>query len=229
MTTQNAKGIQAGYRKVGILLFVGLASIGFTRLEDRAIIGVPGALANGIAARAVTDDAGPAEDYTQAPDDSVSMGNMARTPTNRIRRVLQDREVPNVASRQIVTPSGQRSENVAGIQPDPATGQGVVQELASIASASPAFASLAPPLGGQGSPVFAASIPNNGAGGGSGGGGGGGGNGGVTPPPPPPPGPVTPIPEPGTWLLIIMGLFAVGGALRSRTPRSAESTVAKVN
>lgn len=231
MTTQNAPGLHAGYRKVGILLFVGLASIGFTRFEDRAIIGVPGALANAIAARAVADDSGPAEDYTRAPDESVSIGNLRRAPTDRIRRVLQDREVPNVASRQVITPPGQQSENVAGIQSDPAAGQGAVQQLASIANAPAAFASLAPPLGEQGSPVFAANVPGNGAPGGGGGSSGGGGTGGGTPPPasPGPVTPVTPVPEPGTWLMIFMGLFAVGGALRSRNPRMTKPMVAKAD
>lgn len=228
MTTQNSERIHAGYRKVGFLLFVGLASIGFTRLEDRAIIGAPGPLANAIAALAVTQDDEPAEDYTRAPDDSVSLGNLSRAPANRIRRVFQDRDVPSTASRQIIAPPGQQNQNVAGIQAGPAPGAGAIQELASLDSAPATFASLAPPLGGQGSPVFAASVPNNGGSGGTGTSGGGNG-GGVTPTPTPSPTPdaVSPVPEPGSWLMILMGLFAVGGALRNRRFRIAKQLVTK--
>lgn len=58
-------------------------------------------------------------------------------------------------------------------------------------------------------------------GGGIGGGGGGGGGGGVTPPPPTgggetPPPVVSPVPEPASWAMMILGFGAVGWTLRSR-------------
>lgn len=43
---------------------------------------------------------------------------------------------------------------------------------------------------------------------------------GVTPPVVPPSGPIPPIPEPGTWMLLILGIFAVGTALRRRSRRA---------
>jgi len=222
--------MRTGYRKVGVLLFVGFASIGFTRLEDRAIIGAPGGPASGVAALAVAQSSEPEEDYTRAPDDSVSLGNVSRAPANRIRRALQSRDIANVASRLIEAPPGQLTDSVGGIQGEPSTVAGPVQELASIVSAPATFTSLAPTLPGQGSPVFAASVPTDGgsSGGGTGGGTGTGG-GGVTPTPTPTPTPASPVPEPGSWLMIIMGLFAVGGAMRSRNLRPERPMLAKLN
>ena len=49
-----------------------------------------------------------------------------------------------------------------------------------------------------------------------GGGIGGGGDGGGTPPPPPPPPPVGAVPEPDTWLMMILGMGLCGAALRRR-------------
>ena len=59
-----------------------------------------------------------------------------------------------------------------------------------------------------------------GGGGGSGGGGGGGGTSGETPVPPITP-PVASVPEPGTWLTLVLGFGAVGGGLRSARRRTA--------
>ena len=78
----------------------------------------------------------------------------------------------------------------------------------------PAIALPIPVGGGFFSPV------TGGFGGGIGGGGGGGG-GGDTPTPPPPPGPPPPpppiaaaVPEPSTWMLLLIGFAAVGASLR---------------
>ena len=57
---------------------------------------------------------------------------------------------------------------------------------------------------------------SGGGGGGSGGGGGGGGGGGENPPPPPPPPPVSAVPEPESWLMMILGMGLCGAALRRR-------------
>ena len=54
--------------------------------------------------------------------------------------------------------------------------------------------------------------------------GGGGGGGGIAPPPPPPPPPPSPpvvaaVPEPSTWILLLMGFAAVGSSLRRNKAR----------
>lgn len=95
--------------------------------------------------------------------------------------------------------------------------------LNSVPAALPGLPSLdfAPPVigGGAGSPF----VPGTPGGGGfvfvpPGGGGGsppptGGGGGGTPPPPPPPP---SAVPEPATWLLMIIGFGVIGGALRRK-------------
>lgn len=78
----------------------------------------------------------------------------------------------------------------------------------------PAIALPIPVGGGFFSPV------TGGFGGGIGGGGGGGGGGGDTPtppppaPPPPPPPIAAAVPEPSTWMLLLIGFAAVGASLR---------------
>jgi uncharacterized membrane protein YgcG len=226
VSDQEANVVRAGYRKVGILLVVGLAGIGFTRFEDRAIIGIPGSPANAMAALAVSDESGPSESYSGPPDDSVSLGSASRAPANRIRRALRERDVPMAAARQILAPSELQNPNPGEAQVDPGANAPAAQAFSAIEPSGPAFASLAPPLAGQGSPVFAAPLPASGGGGGGAGGGGGGGGGqdgggqggggqdggGV----------VSPVPEPGTWLMLILGLFGIGSAMRQRIAGRAE-------
>lgn len=221
MANQLTGNVRTGYRTVGVLLFVGLTSIGFTRFEDRAIIGVPGSPASAMSALAVPDGE-ETESYADAPDNSVSLNNISRAPTNRIRRVLRDRDLPAGASREILAPGAPENpflaevQNGAGTDPTSA-GQG----FAPLDAPPAAFASLAPPLAGQGGAVFNAPLAAEGgnAGGGAAGGGvsgdgdggnGDGGNGGETP------GSVSPVPEPGTWLMLMLGLFGIGTALRHR-------------
>lgn len=217
MADQQTRNVRAGYRTVVVLLFVGLTSIGFTRFEDRAIIGVPGSPASAMAALAVSD----AEDtgsYSDAPDDSVSLNNISRAPTDRIRRVLRDRDVPASAAREILAPGVPENSFLAEVQEVAGAGPASGQEFAPPGVTPAAFASLAPPLAGQGGAVFNAPLASDG--GGAGGGGSGGGGVGGTPPPvaPLPPAPVSPIPEPGTWLMLMLGLFGIGTALRHRSP-----------
>jgi uncharacterized membrane protein YgcG len=225
VSDREANVVRAGYRKVSVLLLIGLAGIGFTRFEDRAIIGVPGSPANAMAALAVSDETGPAESYSAPPDDSVSLGSASRLPTDRIRRVLREREVPVAASRQILATGGFQDPNAGEPQGNPGTDAAALQAFSAIEPSAPAFASLAPALPGQGSPVFAAPLPASGGGtggGGTGGGGTGGGgdtggggeNGGG--------GVVSPVPEPGTWLMLILGLFAIGSAMRQRPVNRAK-------
>lgn len=227
MSNSEANLVRAGYRKVSILLLIGLAGIGFTRFEDRAIIGVPGSPANAMAALAVSDESEPAESYSEAPDDSVSLGSASRVPTDRIRRVLRERDVPVAASRQILANGGLQDPNTAEPQGNPGSDAAALQAFSAIEPSAPALATLPPALAGQGSPVFAVPLPDSGGGtggggtggggtggGGTGGGGEGGGNGGG--------GVVSPVPEPGTWLMLVLGLFAVGGAMRQRSASRAD-------
>ena len=60
--------------------------------------------------------------------------------------------------------------------------------------------------------------PSFGGGGFIGGGGGGGGDG-IVPPPSPPPPVVAAVPEPSTWILLLMGFAAVGSSLRRNKAR----------
>lgn len=246
MGEQQAKDVRAGYRTVAVLLVLGLTSIGFTRFEDRAIIGAPGSPANAMAAIAAPASSDSGETYSDAPDNSVSLSDATRLPANRMRRILRDRDVANAAARQILAPSITDSTGTASaidlVTPPPSN-----IAFAPVDSPPPSFGTLGPALLAQGAPLFAASLPNNdgGVGGGAGGGGGGvpaGGDTGVPsllPTPPdtptpdvvtpeptpvatPTPDPVTPVPEPGAWLMLIMGLFAVGGSLRYRGKQGRE-------
>lgn len=202
MSDKEGNPIRAGHRTVGILLVIGLAGAGFTRFEDRAIIGMPGSPANAMAAFVAAESSDPPETYSEPPEDSVSLRDATRAPKNRIRRVLQERDVPVAASRQILsspdTPiTDQSAQQLDRVQIIPA-----VEALPASETPAPTFAALSgPPLAGQGAPIFAASPAATDGGGGGGGG---------TPV-------VTPVPEPGTWLMLILGLFGIGGALRHRT------------
>lgn len=228
METAQTKRLRAGYRTAGVLLVVGFACIGLTRLEDRGIIGLPGSAANAMVALGDEPDTRiQAEDYSGVPEDVVTLDRARRVPGGRIRRLITDRSTPTVAARQILGPppviGGAAGETMSGSDPLAAE-----QILAPLTPSTPAFASLSPALAGAGSPVFAAGlVPAGGGGGGGVGGGGntgggdngGGGNTGGGDQPP-----VSPIPEPATWLCLMLGLFSVGAAMRRRgAPRFAAS------
>lgn len=198
-----AHRLNAGYRVVSCLLLVGIVGIGFTRLEDRAIIGPANAAANAMVAMAsTTGEATDEGSYDGPPEDVVALNGARRTPVSRVRQILRDRSIPAVAARQILGPppgigaseGGEVAATDAALPGDAVPDPSLV---------TPSFASLAPPPPGTGTPVFAADLtPTDGGGAGTGGGGG-------TPP-------VTPVPEPAAWLCLILGLFAVGGAMRRR-------------
>lgn len=225
MGEQQAKDARSGYRTVAVLLILGLTSIGFTRFEDRAIIGAPGSPANAMAAIAAPASGDGGETYSGPPEDTVSLSDASRVPANRIRRILRDRDVPNAAARQILAPpiadGAGTGAPIDRVTPPPSN-----IAFAPIDTTPPSPEPLGPALPTQGAPLFAANLPSNDGGAGGGGGGGGGGgvpgggeNGGAPPQPTPTPTPVpvTPVPEPGTWLMLIFGLFAVGGSLRHRS------------
>lgn len=230
MSIEQLNGVGAGYRKVGVFLLVGLVGIGVTRLEDRAIIGAPRPSASAMAAIGIADSDPEREGLNAEPSGaSVAMTNASRLPSRRVRRILNDRDVPTAAARQILAPAESQDLASPAAEQSAAASAPAIQAFTPVDPAPPTFASLAPPLSRQGTPIFAANIPSGdngggGTGGGAGGNGGnnGGGDGVTPPPPPPPPGPVSPVPEPGSWVMLILGLFGTGAALRRRVP--ADST-----
>lgn len=208
---------QAGYRKTRVLLLLGIALIGFSRLEDRAIIQMPGAAPSAMAAMAIppsdeTDDGSYADD----PDGVVRVGNATRVPRNRIRRALRDRDFNTVAARGVGPGVAAPAAAIGGAPADAATVAAVTDAFAPAAGTPATFASLGPALGPTATPVFSASLPPP-ANGGSTGGGGTGGNPGEQPGTDP----VTAVPEPATWLSLILGFFGIGVVLRRRQRRPA--------
>lgn len=212
---------QAGYRKTRVLLLLGIALIGFSRLEDRAIIQMPGAAPSAMAAMAIppsdeTDDGSYADD----PDGVVRVGNATRVPRNRIRRALRERDFNTVAARGVGPAVAPPAAAIGGAPADAATVAAVTDAFAPAAGTPATFASLGPALGPAATPVFSASLPPPANGGSTGGGTGGGGTGG-DPGGQPGTDPVTAVPEPATWLSLILGFFGIGAVLRRRQRRPA--------
>lgn len=212
---------QAGYRKTRVLLLLGIALIGFSRLEDRAIIQMPGAAPSAMAAMAIppsdeTDDGSYADD----PDGVVRVGNATRVPRNRIRRALRERDFNTVAARGVGPTVAAPAAAIRGAPADAATVAAVTDAFAPAAGTPATFASLGPALGPTATPVFSASLPPPANGGSTGGGTGGGGTGG-DPGGQPGTDPVTAVPEPATWLSLILGFFSIGAVLRRRNRRRA--------
>lgn len=218
------------YRTTRIALILGVLLIGFTRLEDRAILGIPGQGASAMAAMVIP----PSEEvddgsYADEPDAAVPIAKATRLPRNRVRRALRDRDFATIARRDgpvIAAPS-----DGAAAVPDP-TGTAATEAFAAAPAAGPPVLALATPaLGPIANNVFSASTPPPGttsssSGGSSGGGTSSGGtttssggttssSGGTTssggdPNQPPA------VPEPATWLSLILGLFGVGMTMRLR-------------
>ena len=216
---------QAGYRKTRVILLLGIALIGFSRLEDRAIIQMPGAAPSAMAAMAIppsdeTDDGSYADD----PDGVVRVGNATRVPRNRIRRALRDRDFNTVAARGVSPAVAAPAAAIGGAPADAATVAAVTDAFAPAAGTPATFAALGPALGPTATPVFSASLPPP-ANGGSTGGGTGGGSTGGDPGGQPGTNPVTAVPEPATWLSLILGFFGIGAVLRRRNGRRALQSV----
>lgn len=211
----------ASYRKTRVLLLLGIALIGFSRLEDRAIIQMPGAAPSAMAAMAIppSDEADDGS-YADDPDAVVRVGNATRVPRNRIRRALRERDFNTVAARGVDPAVAAPAAAIGGAPADAATVAAVTDAFAPAAGTPATFASLGPALGPTATPVFSASLPPP-ANGGSTGGGTGGGNTGGDPGGQPGTDPVSAIPEPATWLSLILGFFGIGAVLRRRNGRRA--------
>ena len=102
-------------------------------------------------------------------------------------------------------PTEEPGEDVAGTQPPLAGEPPVIAMVPDVLAPEGFVPPGAPPFSGG----FGGGIP--GGGGPGGGGPGGGGSGGGNPPPTPP---VGAVPEPSTWMLLIFGFLACGGAMR---------------
>lgn len=211
----------ASYRKTRVLLLLGIALIGFSRLEDRAIIQMPGAAPSAMAAMAIppSDEADDGS-YADDPDAVVRVGNATRVPRNRIRRALRERDFNTVAARGVDPAVAAPAAAIGGAPADAATVAAVTDAFAPAAGTPATFASLGPALGPTATPVFSASLPPPANGGGTGGGTGGGNTGG-DPGGQPGTDPVSAIPEPATWLSLILGFFGIGAVLRRRNGRRA--------
>lgn len=224
-TETETKKLGAHYRNTAIGLLVGAALIGLTRLEDRGVIelgNAPGSALSAMALPPGSDEE--AQDYSGEPEGVLPIESARRVPLNRIRRALRDQDVSNVAIAPTPPALG------APINSDPDSAAGNAATAAAIADAfSPPeaptqLALAAPALGPIANSVFAASNPppagdGGGAGGGNGGGAGGGTGGGTGGGAPGGGGGnvVTPVPEPATWLSLILGLFAIGSVMRRRS------------
>jgi hypothetical protein len=110
----------------------------------------------------------------------------------------------------------------------PADAGGLPEQVAS--AVGPAAVGGTPGAGGTPVPLPIPGLPGSsgglippgggssggGSGGGSSGGGSSGGSSGGNPPPPPPPPVVSPVPEPATWVMMIVGVGMIGWQLRRR-------------
>lgn len=220
---ERAQSAPSTYRTTRVLLILGVVAIGFTRLEDRAIIGVPGPAGSARAAMAIppsdeTDDGS----YADEPEGVVPVSNANRLPPNRIRRALRDRDLTTIAARE---PAAVTAGDAGIIAPGNAVAAAAATEAFSPAGdVAPVLAAAAPALGPIANRVFSAAAPpsggSSGGGGSSSGGSTDGSSGGSTE------NPVTAVPEPATWLSLMLGLFAIGAAMRRRRsdqPRDSAS------
>ncbi|WP_293701173.1 MULTISPECIES: PEPxxWA-CTERM sorting domain-containing protein [unclassified Sphingopyxis] len=182
---------------------------------------MPGAAPSAMAAMAIppSDEADDGS-YADDPDAVVRVGNATRVPRNRIRRALRERDFNTVAARGVDPAVAAPAAAIGGAPADAATVAAVTDAFAPAAGTPATFASLGPALGPTATPVFSASLPPPANGGGTGGGTGGGNTGG-DPGGQPGTDPVSAIPEPATWLSLILGFFGIGAALRRRNGRRA--------
>jgi hypothetical protein len=216
-------------RGVAILCCIVAAALGFSRIEDRAVFGVPGAAA--IAQAAIATEEAPADPEfyeSDDPDRVVPVARASTVPRNRVRRALRARDIPALAANPAAPVIPAPPVDVGGgVVPDPGAPSFVSSAgLPVLGGAAPALAPIGNQLftgtspGGGGTSGGGTSGGGDGAssgggtGGTSGGGGtstGGTGGGGV----------VTAVPEPSTWLMMILGFLMFGSQIRRRRPAKA--------
>lgn len=221
----NAKPPRFGLMRPAVI--IGLLVLGLTRIEDRAMIGVPSLAPDAMAAMAIQ----PSEDdgtFADEPAGAVPLSGAGQVPRDRIRRALRDRDFAAVAAQGAIpgpVALGTNAPSLGGPAGDNPAAQEVLNALPPVIATTPvSLASAAPALLSPGSNVFSANIPqtDNGGGAGNGGGGvgagGGAGGDGTIAPPAVVPGPVAAIPEPASWLFLILGFLGIGAALRHGKP-----------
>jgi len=203
------------------LVLVGLLVIGLTRIEDRAMIGVPGLAPDAMAAMAIQPSENDDGSFADEPAGVVPLSGVGQVPRDRIRRALRDRDFANAAAQgaipALIAP-GAGGPSVTGTPGDNPAAQAALDAFTPALDSAPAnLASAAPALLSPGNNVFSANLPQadggDGAGNGGGGGSGGGAVGGGTETPPGQ-GAVAAIPEPESWFFLILGFYAIGTALR---------------
>lgn len=217
-----AKMARLGFMRPAVI--VGLLVLGLTRIEDRAMIGVPSFAPDAMAAMAIRPSEGDGT-FAGQPAGAVPLSGASQVPRERIRRALRDRDF--IASATQGATSGQISlgtnaPSLAGLAGDNTAAQETVNALPPVPDTiTTNLASSGPGLLSSGGNVFSASIPQvDNGGSGNGGGAGGVAGGGPTAPPAIAPGTVAAIPEPASWLLLILGFLSIGASLRHRRPTS---------
>lgn len=214
-----AKMARLGLMRPAVI--VGLLVLGLTRIEDRAMIGVPSLAADAMAAMAIQPSEGDGT-FAGQPAGAVPLSGASQVPRERIRRALRDRDF--IASATQGATSGQISlgsnaPSLAGLAGDNAAAEETVNALPPVPDTiTTNLASSGPGLLSPGGNVFSASIPQVDNGGSGNGGGVAGG--GPTTPSVIAPGPVAAIPEPAGWLFLILGFLSIGASLRHRRPTS---------
>lgn len=232
MTLLN-ESITAKTARFGLMrpaVIVGLLVLGLTRIEDRAMIGVPSLAPDAMAAMAI-QPSGDDGTFAGQPAGAVPLSEASQVPRDRIRRALRDRDFVAVATQGAIPGPislGTNAPSLVGPAGDNAAAQEILNALPPVPDTTTTnLASSGPGLLSPGGNVFSASVPqaDNGGGAGNGGIGNGGGAGGVagdgtTTPPVAAPGTVAAVPEPASWLFLILGFLSIGASLRHRRPTS---------
>lgn len=189
-------------------------TMGFARLEDRSILEIGGNAANAMAAVATlsADDEGAEEAEEQPYITPIAQASRLSRP--KARRILRDAVLPANGNGVGIAPS--LTPNANGLfGPLLDTSAGALEAFA-LADNLPELAlASAPSLARNPSGIFASGGIPDGAGPGGGGGdtgsggtdsGNGGGGDGLVPA----------VPEPSTWMMLLLGFFMLGSVLRHR-------------
>jgi PEP-CTERM motif len=200
---------------IPIVIAAIFVAMGFARLEDRSILEIGGDAANAMAAVATlsADDESAEEAEDQPYITPIAQASRLSRP--RARRILRDTILPaNGNSGGTTRVFAPNANDLFGPLLD--TGAGALEAFA-LGDNLPelALASAAPSLARNPSGIFASGGIPDGAGPGGGGGdtgsggtdsGNGGGGDGLVPA----------VPEPSTWMMLLLGFFMLGSMLRHR-------------